>query len=416
MVRKDISITQEDLYRYTDVRADTARVRSLMETSQQECVTNIGKDRVLTMVVHNTILSPDGLSLGGLRWNHYSDGQFAVHDARRLARGMAYKHATLNLMMTRMALNGEATLEEVEATRMGGAKAVLHELDHIPQGDDRQSILRQVALDLEKIPQYVTAPDMNTDISDMDYMSTFAPDQVVCKSRELGGSGDPSIITANGVYHAIRAAVDFKFGMSLDDQLDIGIKGVGKVGSHLLQMLMSRNKKANIIITDLDKDRAQRLASKYNGRVRVVAPDDFFDQRMDVFSPNAKGSDVNAQTIERLCQRSPHGVAIAGGANNQIVDHHTAEAEEALFKSGCTYVPDFVANLGGILNVIYEMPLVKSRFKGKYTALRPMNVASGVYDLSMEILRNTDGLSAQTTACDMALENIARWSAVAGRR
>jgi leucine dehydrogenase len=98
---------------------------------------------------------------------------------------------------------------------------------------------------------------------------------------------------------------------------------------------------ASVLIADVDAERAQAVAARVGGT--TVEPDEAIGTPCDVFAPCAVAGVLNGRTIERLDCR-----AVAGAANDTLGDRADAHA---LAERGIAYVPDFVANAGGVVHI-----------------------------------------------------------------
>lgn len=264
--------------------------------------------------IHNTVLGP---ALGGTRmWPYASDSE-AITDVLRLSRGMTFKNALAGL-------------------NLGGGKAVLI-------GDPKlknEAFLRRFGRFVESLGgRYVTAEDVNMKTSDMEYIS-METRHVTGLPQIKGGAGDPSPVTAFGVYMGMKAAAKKAFGSDSLQGKKIGVQGVGQVGKYLIGYLVKEG--AEIMITDIFDDKLKEI-SKETGAT-VVDPTIIYDLPMDIYAPCALGATINDHTIDRLkC------AVIAGGANNQLQDEE--KHGKTLMEKGIVYAPDFLINAGGVINV-----------------------------------------------------------------
>ncbi|MGD8319915.1 MAG: Glu/Leu/Phe/Val dehydrogenase [Gemmatimonadota bacterium] len=267
------------------------------------------------IAIHDTTMGP---ALGGTRfWNYESEAD-AVVDALRLARGMTYKAAITGL-------------------NLGGGKSVI-------VGDnkakDREMIFRAHGRAVESLKgRYITAEDVGTSPEDMEFVH-METDHVV---GMLGKSGDPSPVTAYGVYRGIKACAAFKYG---DDSLagkHVAVQGVGHVGYYLCADLAAEG--AKLTVTDIDADRVQRVVEEFGAT--AVGSDEIYAVDADIFAPCALGAVVNDDTLEGF-----KFDIVAGAANNQLARSHHGNALE---KKGILYAPDYVINAGGLINVYGEI-------------------------------------------------------------
>jgi leucine dehydrogenase len=267
------------------------------------------------IAIHDTTLGP---ALGGTRFWNYTTTEEAITDALRLARGMTYKSA-------------------VAGINLGGGKSVII-------GDnkraDREALFRAHGRFIETLNgRYITAEDIGTSPADMEYIK-LETDHV---AGLLGLSGDPSPVTAYGVYVGMKATARVRWGSDSLRGKTVAVQGAGKVAYYLMRHLKEEG--ASIIVTDIDPEKVRRAVQEFGAR--EVPPDSIYDQDADVFSPNALGAVINDETLPRLKVE-----IIAGGANNQLAeDRHGDELE----KRRLLYAPDYVINGGGVINVYGEL-------------------------------------------------------------
>jgi leucine dehydrogenase len=263
--------------------------------------------------IHSTALGP---AMGGTRMKVYATPADALEDALRLAAGMTRKLAVVGLPC-------------------GGGKGVLA-VPHLPTGDERRRLLERYGDLIESLGgTYVTGPDVNTGESDMDVIGDRTP-HVFCRSEARGGSGDPSIHTARGVFHGIRASLRHALGSGELVGRTVLVQGAGHVGANLVRLLADAG--ATVLVSDVDEERARATGAA------LVAPDEAIGTQCDVYAPCALGATLNAETIPRLRCR-----VVAGAANNQLAE---PEDGERLRVAGILYAPDYVINSGGALHGI----------------------------------------------------------------
>jgi leucine dehydrogenase len=267
------------------------------------------------IAIHDTTLGP---ALGGTRFWKYATTDEAITDALRLARGMTYKSA-------------------VAGINLGGGKSVII-------GDnkraDREALFRAHGRFIETLGgRYITAEDIGTSPTDMEYIK-LETDHV---AGLLGLSGDPSPVTAYGVYVGMKAAARFRWGSDRLAGKTVAVQGAGKVAYSLMQHLHTEG--SNLIVTDIDEEKVKRAVQEFGAR--PVPPNAIYDQDSDIFSPNALGAVINDDTLPRLKVE-----IIAGGANNQLAEDRHGDLLE---KRGILYAPDYVINGGGVINVYGEL-------------------------------------------------------------
>jgi glutamate dehydrogenase/leucine dehydrogenase len=269
------------------------------------------------IAIHSTALGP---AVGGLRLRPYGDLDEAVRDALRLSEAMSLKNAAAGL-------------------RLGGGKAVI-----LDDGDTANRTARLLAFAdaMNSLGgAYVTAEDIGTSPADMDILATRTQ-HVLGLSSANGGSDDPSPTTARTVLEGIREGVRLRLGRDDLAGLRVGIVGTGKVGAHLARLLVAEG--AQLVLADVLEDRAATLADALAGQAMAV--DAVLREELDVLAPCATGEMIDVQTVSEL-----RCAVIAGGANNPLVDHATAVA---LHERAILFVPDFLANCGGMLNIARE--------------------------------------------------------------
>jgi leucine dehydrogenase len=272
----------------------------------------------IVIALHSTY---GGRAGGGTRMRSYPDLAAAVNDAMRLSAGMTAKFA-------------------VARFSRGGAKAVIS----VPPGLDkeaREGLLRRYgALVHELSGLFNTAPDVGTSSSDMDIISETGAPYIFSLTPKAGGSGEPGLPTALGVFHGIRATVGRLFATDSLAGKGVLVQGLGNVGAPLLEYLAEAG--ADVLFSDVNTEAVQRAKQRFGQH--EVDPGTVYDTPCDIFAPCALGGVLNWETIPRLQCRG-----IAGSANNQL---DTAEDAVRLSERGILYAPDFVVNVGGVLWVL----------------------------------------------------------------
>ena len=267
------------------------------------------------IAVHNTNLGP---AIGGCRLFPYASYDDALFDVLRLSRGMSHKNAVAGLAH-------------------GGAKGVII-ADPSQKTEAMFEAFAEAVNSFEG--KYITAEDVNTTCDDALVM--------LRKTKYLCGlpqnSGDPSPFTARGVWQGIRASAKVALGTNSLDGLTIAVQGLGKVGYELCRLLHESGAKL-IVANRSNKAVADKVAAEFGAK--IVSTDEILSQKCDILSPNAMGAILNPTTIPTLnCK------AVAGGANNQILDEASGLALKA---RGIFYAPDFVINGGGVINAAAEV-------------------------------------------------------------
>lgn len=268
------------------------------------------------IAVHSSHLGPGA---GGTRFWHYADPEAAIRDALRLSRGMSYKNAMAGLPL-------------------GGGKAVILADENRTKTPE---MLAAFGAAIEGLSgQYVTAEDVGISEADMVAVSDQTQHVTGLPVRGEGlAGGDPGPFTAIGIAKGIAAAVRYKLGKDSMDGVHVALQGTGSVGRGVARLLAEQG--ARLTLADIDADSAKALADELGAE--TVAADAITTTPCDVFSPNALGAILDAQSIVKLDTK-----IVAGGANNQLA---RAEHGRTLFERGILYAPDYVINAGGIMSV-----------------------------------------------------------------
>lgn len=270
------------------------------------------------IAIHSTARGP---AAGGCRMWNYATADDAFVDALRLSEGMSYKNAMADLPL-------------------GGGKAVIWGNSKTDKTPELFRALGRAIATLNG--KYWSAEDVGVSVHDMAYAAEITP-YVAGLPTGKAASGDPSPVTAKGVFLGIKATAQRAFGTDDLNGRHVAVQGVGHVGGHVCGHLAKAG--AKLTITDVN---AETLAavSQATG-AEVVTPDEIYDVAADIFSPNALGAIINPNTLPRLKAK-----VIAGGANNQL---STPEMGEKVLEKGILYAPDYVINGGGIINVAAEI-------------------------------------------------------------
>ena len=315
------------------------------------------------IALHDTSLGP---GLGGTRFWNYATEQEAMVDALRLARGMTYKAAVTGLAL-------------------GGGKSVIWG-DPKVRGTDREMIFRAHGRAVESLGgRYITAEDVGTSPADMAYIALETEHVVGLE----GTSGDPSPVTAYGVYRGIKAAARARYGDDSLDGLHVAVQGLGHVGYHLCEDLHAEG--ARLSVTDIDSERIERVVDEFDAE--AVVPEAIFDVDADIFAPCALGAVLNDETIPRLKVD-----IVAGAANNQLAS--TQKHGPALSEAGILYAPDYVINAGGLINVYGELH--------GWTREQSLQKAGEIYETLLRVftLADDEGVSPEEAAARVAEERI----------
>ncbi|MDJ0813331.1 MAG: Glu/Leu/Phe/Val dehydrogenase [Woeseiaceae bacterium] len=270
------------------------------------------------IAIHSTALGP---AAGGCRRWQYASDLDALTDALRLSRGMTYKNAVAGL-------------------KFGGGKSVILASDKAPKSAELFHSFGRAVDGLGGT--YITAEDVGCNVEDMrsvkeqtDYVSGLP------RSGDEAG-GDPSPMTALGVFQGIEAAVRFRLGKDSLEGVRIAVQGVGSVGLHLCRLLHEAG--AELTVADVNRESLRLTSSELP--VTTVPPAEVLFADVDVLAPCALGNVLTSLTIPKIQAK-----IIAGAANNQL----STEADGArLADRDILYAPDYVINAGGIINVAHE--------------------------------------------------------------
>ncbi len=289
------------------------------------------------IAIHDTTLGP---ALGGARFWHYASDEEAIIDALRLSRGMTYKNAVAGL-------------------NLGGGKSVII-------GDNRttkrEMTFRAHGRFVDSLGgRYITAEDVGTSTADMDFVHMETKFVTGLANR----SGDPSPVTAHGVFRSIQASAKHRWGSDSLEGKSIAVQGLGHVGYYLCKELSAAH--ARLIVTDIDMSRVKRVVDEFGAK--AVEHDAIFATKADIFAPCALGGIINDKTLPKLRVE-----IVSGGANNQLLEERHGEALEA---KGILYAPDYVANAGGVINVYSEL--------AGWTRERSLRKADEIYDTMLGV-------------------------------
>ena len=275
----------------------------------------------------------------------------ALEDAVRLARGMTYKASVAGL-------------------NLGGGKSVIIADPKVVKKDpvQRELLFRSFGRFVQGLSgRYITAEDVGTSVEDMELVN-METNFVTGIPMALGGSGDPSPVTAYGVFRGMRACVEKKFGSSSMKDLKIVVQGVGNVGKHLIKLLYDEG--SRIYVHDVDEEKIKNIINEYNG-IESLEIEKLYSFDADIYAPCALGAVINDKTIRDFKFK-----IIAGCANNQLADEEIHG--KILLEKGILYAPDFVINSGGLINVYSELE--------GYNQERAFGKAGGIHDVVAKVL------------------------------
>ncbi|MEO0467235.1 MAG: Glu/Leu/Phe/Val dehydrogenase dimerization domain-containing protein [Pseudomonadota bacterium] len=318
------------------------------------------------IAIHSTHLGP---AAGGCRMWDYATSDAMLTDVLRLSQGMSYKNALAGL-------------------ELGGGKAVI-------RGDSRTGkspgLFRAFGRAVESLNgRYYTAEDVGIDVADIQIAGEETRYAAGLGEGE-DASGDPSPVTARGIFCGLKAATARAFGSDDVSGRTVAVQGVGSVGGYLCEHLAEAG--AKLIICDVDKAALDAVAARTGAT--IVAPEEIYDQDADIFSPNALGAIINEDTLKRLRVK-----VIAGGANNQLV---VPEMGEYLRRQGIVYAPDYVINGGGIINVAAEIRGDYDRVWVEAKLDKLIDTLGGVMDAAL-----SEGVPTNAVADRIALQRIGR--------
>lgn len=316
--------------------------------------------------IHSTTLGP---ALGGTRMWQYDNEADAIRDVLRLSRGMSYKAS-------------------ISGLNLGGGKAVII-------GDSRKdktdALMRKFGQFVNSLSgRYITAEDVGITTHDME-MVKLETDHVTGIPMSMGGSGDPSPVTAYGVFMGMKAAAKYKWGSDILEGKKVLVQGIGHVGETLVRHLT--NAGALVTINDIHEDRLQEVKRTYSAQ--IFRGDDIFESDMDIYAPCALGATVNDHSIAKMnCE------IIAGAANNQLANESIHG--EMLKAKGILYAPDFLINAGGLINVYSEI--------AHYTKEESLRKTEDIYNTTLDIFKKSeiDNITTHSAALKIAIDRISK--------
>ncbi|MCX6131091.1 MAG: leucine dehydrogenase [Proteobacteria bacterium] len=306
------------------------------------------------IAIHDTTLGP---ALGGCRMWDYKSDEEALRDVLRLSRGMTYKNA-------------------ISGLNLGGGKSVII---GDPKKLKSEAFFRTFGRFIDSLGgRYITAEDVNIRVSDIEQVG-LETRYVSGVTSHAGGSGDPSPVTAWGVFQGIKASIKYKLGKDSLRGVSIAVQGAGAVGSHLVEHLV--NDGAKVFIADIDPEKVKATVKLYGAEAAPLH--EIHSLPVDVFAPCALGGFLNDQTIPAI-----KACIVAGAANNQLLDENIHGL--MLKERGILYAPDYVINAGGVINVYQEL--------AGYDAAVVKKRASGIYDTLLTIFKQADEQQITTNA------------------
>jgi glutamate dehydrogenase/leucine dehydrogenase len=279
------------------------------------------------VAIHNTNLGP---ATGGTRLYSYKNEAEALKDALKLSRAMTYKCA-------------------LAGVNFGGGKAVII----CTPKNKNKALMRSYG---EKINTfggvYTTGTDVGITQEDTEYMGESCP-YILGLKNVKHTTGD---MAALGVFYGIEAALEVLYGKADFKKRTVAIKGLGKLGGRLLELLYAEG--ATLLVAEKDKVRVESLKAKYPN-ITVVSPKKITQTVCDVYAPCAMGGDLSPESIKHIRAK-----IIAGGANNQLTEEGVGKL---LHNQGILYIPDYVLNSGGLIHIVDELE------KGGYSEKRVLS-------------------------------------------
>ncbi len=316
------------------------------------------------IAIHNSVLGP---ALGGTRLWKYNNEQEAIKDVLRLSRGMSFKSS-------------------ISGIHLGGGKAVI--IDN-PDARKDEAYWRSYGKFVDNLGgKYITAEDVGTNTQFIEYIARET-EHVAGKPDYLGGGGDPSPVTAYGVYLGMKAAQKQLSGSDSLKGKKVMVQGAGHVGQYLIDHLAKEE--AIISIADINEANLKLVVAKH--KVNVVDPADVYTTDMDIYAPCALGASLNDETIPLLnCS------VIAGAANNQLSEEK--KHGDILKDKGVIYAPDFLINAGGVINCYIETV--------GYNRDRAMAATENIYNQTLTVLAEaaSKNKNSQEIALEIAMRRI----------
>jgi leucine dehydrogenase len=320
------------------------------------------------VAIHSTALGP---AVGGTRFRTYPTETMAVDDALRLSRAMSYKCALAGLPL-------------------GGGKAVII---GDPANLKTEPLLKAYGGFLNRVgDRFSTGEDVGFTLADCEIIRSVSPYVAGTDSR---GAGDPSIHTALGAFHGLRAVLETRFDRPDFDGVHVAVQGLGSVGWRLCEYLHAAG--ARLSVADVDHVKVARAEGTFDAA--AVAPNAIHAVEADIYAPCALGGVVNADTLPDIRAK-----AIAGAANNQLASREIGAALQA---RGILYAPDYVINAGGVVGAVEELATIPGR---RFDGVQPVERRlERIHDRLIEIFGRArqEGVTPEATAMRMAREMIA---------
>ncbi len=299
-------------------RAEISRLGFL----DHERVVSFGDERVGLrgfVAIHNTNLGP---ATGGTRFKIYDRDEDALYDALNLSRAMTYKCA-------------------MSGVPFGGGKAVI-----INNGRKDREFFESYARIINSFNgSFTTGKDVGIGDEEIGHMSKISK-----FINGHSGDEDPSLYAALGVFIGIKSALKSLYGSASLENRKVAIKGLGQVGFELARLIKRAG--GRLVLADIDEGRVRLAKNKFSG-AKFVAPAEIHKTKCDVYAPCALGGEFTNQTISEIQCR-----VICGAANNQLA---SSEVDEKIVGRRIIYVPDYIANAGGLIAVVDGLRFKKFR-------------------------------------------------------
>ncbi|PQA86378.1 Glu/Leu/Phe/Val family dehydrogenase [Hyphococcus luteus] len=295
------------------------------------------------VAIHSTTRGP---AAGGTRFKSYASDDMALDDALRLSRAMSYKSALAGLPV-------------------GGGKAVII-------GDPRELKSRELLLAfgrfIDRIGNvFATGEDVGFSVADVETMFEVTP-YVGGMSK---GAGDPSIHTATGVLHGLRAVAEFRLGRKSFEGVKVAVQGLGSVGWRVARQLHEAG--AELIVADIDPEKVTKAQNDFHAL--TMETDEIHAAQADIFCPCALGGVITMTTAPQI-----RAHAVAGAANNQLA---SPEAGAMLAQRNILFAPDYVINAGGVISGVEAMQNMPGRKKIDMAPLE--DLLESIYGRLLEI-------------------------------
>ncbi|WP_180899045.1 Leu/Phe/Val dehydrogenase [Martelella soudanensis] len=287
------------------------------------------------IALHSTRLGP---ATGGCRLWAYDSEADALKDALRLSRGMSFKNAAAGL-------------------NLGGGKGVIM-LE--PGQSKTPELMRAFGRAVERLNgAYITAEDVGVDTDDMAEVRTETRHVTGLADGALA-SGDPSPVTARGVFESMKTAARLVLKRESLAGRHVAVQGLGHVGWRLCELLNADG--ASLTVADINGEHLEKAQVAFDAGIADTK--DIHKIDCDIFAPCALGGILTRQTVPEVRAR-----LIVGAANNQLAEESLAGA---LQERGITYLPDFIVNAGGIMNAAAEIEgvVAKSWIEEKLSGLQ----------------------------------------------